>query len=248
MLVWRCNEDRDEDVRMASPSRSEYKQLWDDAGWCVIEGVIPPDDLADAQRALPDLFPTADEFADNVDPERNAPFFTERGAPRVQFPFESGALNRVALHDAMLDIAECLLETRDIRVYQAAVIAKYSDAAPDYEQLLHVDYANHTLVVPRTDVGYQHLTTFVYLTDVTPSTGATRIVSREHSQASPRATHPSTRPPGRPRSSPERLAQDSATRLRLASVSLMPSRAIWAIPSMRALTSRFGSPSLTKFG
>ena len=185
MLVWRCSEDRDEDVSMTSLSRTEYKQLWDDAGWCVIEGVIPPDDLADAQRALPDLFPTADEFADNVDPERNAPFFTERGAPRVQFPFERGALNRVALHDAMLDIAETLLETRDIRVYQAAVTAKYSNAAPDYEQLLHVDYANHTLVVPRTDVGYQHLTTFVYLTDVTPSTGATRIVSREHTTGIP---------------------------------------------------------------
>jgi hypothetical protein len=85
---------------MTSLSRTEYEQRWRDAGWCVIEGVIPPDDLADAQRALPDLFPTADEFADNVDPERNAPFFTERGAPRVQFPFESGALNRVALHDA----------------------------------------------------------------------------------------------------------------------------------------------------
>ena len=85
----------------------------------------------------------------------------------------------------MLDIAEWLLETRDIRVYQAAVTAKYSDAAPDYEQLLHVDYANHTLVVPRTDVGYQHLTTFIYLTDVTPSTGATRIVSREHTTGIP---------------------------------------------------------------
>ena len=39
---------------MTSLSRTEYKQLWDDAGWCVIEGVIPPDDLADAAaRAYP---------------------------------------------------------------------------------------------------------------------------------------------------------------------------------------------------
>ncbi len=65
-------------------------------------------------------------------------------------------------------------------MYQAAVTAKYANAAPDYEQLLHVDYANHTLVVPRTDAGYQHITMFIYLSDVTPETGATRIVSREH--------------------------------------------------------------------
>ena len=41
-----------------------------------------------------------------------------------------------------------------------------------------MDYGNHTLVVPRADVGYQHLELFVYLSDVTAETGATRMVSR----------------------------------------------------------------------
>jgi hypothetical protein len=63
--------------------------------------------------------------------------------------------------------------------------AKYSDGSPDYDQLLHVDYANHTLVVPRAEVGYQHLETFVFLTDVTAETGATRFVSREHTMGIP---------------------------------------------------------------
>jgi ectoine hydroxylase-related dioxygenase (phytanoyl-CoA dioxygenase family) len=161
-------------------SSAEYKRRWDAAGWCVIEDVIPADLLAAAQRALPAVFPTADEFADHVDPDRNAPFLTERGAPRPQFPFEAEALNRIALHDAIIDVAEQMLEVDDLRLYQAAVTAKYANAAPDYEQLLHVDYANHTLVVPRTDVGYQHVTMFIYLSDVTPETGATRVVSREH--------------------------------------------------------------------
>jgi hypothetical protein len=165
---------------MGSLSPAEYKRRWDTAGWCVIEGVIPPDVLAAAQRALADVFPTADEFADGVDPDRNAPFLTEQGAPRPQFPFERGALNRVALHDVIIDLAERLLAIDDIRLYQAAVTAKYANAAPDYEQLLHVDYANHTLVVPRTDVGYQHVTMFIYLSDVTPEMGATHVVSRKH--------------------------------------------------------------------
>ena len=146
----------------------------------MIEDVIPPDLLAGARAALPAVFPTADEFADQVDPDRNASFLTERDAPRPQFPFEAEALNRVALHDTIIDIAEQMLEVEDLRLYQAAVTAKYANAAPDYEQLLHVDYANHTLVVPRTDVGYQHVTMFIYLSDVTPETGATRVVSREH--------------------------------------------------------------------
>ncbi|MGO9874777.1 MAG: phytanoyl-CoA dioxygenase family protein [Acidimicrobiia bacterium] len=165
---------------MDSSSPADYKRRWETAGWCVVEDVVPPDVLAEAQHALPDVFPTADEFADGVDPDRNAPFLTERGSPTPQFPFESAALNGIALHDAILDLAEHMLGIDDLRLYQAGVTAKYSNAAPDYEQLLHVDYANHTLVVPRTDVGYQHVTMFVYLSDVTPETAATRVVSREH--------------------------------------------------------------------
>jgi hypothetical protein len=165
---------------MDALSSEEHKQRWDTTGWCLIEDVIPPDLLAGVREALPAVFPTADEFADQLDPDRNAPFLTERDAPRPQFPFEAQALNRVALHDTIIDVAEQMLEVEDLRLYQAAVTAKYANAAPDYEQLLHVDYANHTLVVPRTDIGYQHVTMFIYLSDVTPETGATRVVSREH--------------------------------------------------------------------
>ena len=56
--------------------------------------------------------------------------------------------------------------------------AKYGEAALSDEQLLHVDFGNHTLVVPRHEPGYQQLEMFVYLSDVTPETGATRMVSR----------------------------------------------------------------------
>ncbi len=170
---------------MDPSSLADHKRRWDTAGWCVIEHAIPRDLLAAAQDALSEVFPTADEFADGVDPERNAQFLTERHMPRPQFPFEQEAFNRIALHDVIIDVAQRFLELDDIRLYQAALTAKYANAAPDYEQLLHVDYANHTLVVPRTDVGYQHVTMFIYLSDVTAENGATRIVSREHTAGIP---------------------------------------------------------------
>jgi len=172
-------------VTLAAGDVDGVRRRWHETGWCVVEGVIPADDLAAAQAALPAVFPTAEDFAADRDPARNAPFRSERDAPRLQFPFGTSAFDRVALHDRVLDLAASLLETNDPRVYQAGLIAKYSDAAPDYEQLLHADYANHTLVVPRTDVGYQHLETFVYLTDVTPTTGATRFVGLEHTAGIP---------------------------------------------------------------
>jgi len=78
-----------------------------------------------------------------------------------------------------MDLAEELLGLDDLRLYQGGLSAKYSDGAASDDQLLHVDYGNHTLVVPRADVGYQHLELFVYLSDVTEQTGATRMVTRE---------------------------------------------------------------------
>jgi ectoine hydroxylase-related dioxygenase (phytanoyl-CoA dioxygenase family) len=165
---------------MSTRSFTEAKRQWDTVGWCVVEDVIPPDVLAAAQEAVSSLFPTAEAFAADVDPDRNRLFREGDRAPTPEFPFERGALNRVVLHDAMLDLAEALLGADAIRLYQAMALAKYANAATDHEQLLHADYANHTLVVPRTDPGYQHLETFVYLSDVAPDTGATRFVSREH--------------------------------------------------------------------
>ena len=53
-------------------------------------------------------------------------------------------------------------------MYQASLSAKYGEGALSDEQLLHADFGNHTLVVPRARAGYQQLEMFVYLSDVRP--------------------------------------------------------------------------------
>jgi hypothetical protein len=156
---------------------SEIAQ-WEEEGWCLIEGVFSPEEVRAAQEVMPDLFPTAEEFAADVDSERNRPFRVDSHSVMPIFPFESGALNRLVLHDKVIDLAQEFLRLQDIRLYQGMLSAKYSEGAPDDEQMLHVDYGNHTLVVPRPDVGYQHIELFIYLSDVTPEKAATRMVSR----------------------------------------------------------------------
>ncbi len=156
----------------------EDKRRWEGDGWCVVPDVIPPDHLAAAQAALPDVFPSAEDFAADRDPDRNRPFRVDSHLVLPRFPFERGAFNRLAVHDAIIDLAEALLESTDIRLYQGLLSAKYSDGALDDEQLLHVDYGNHTLVVPRADRGFRQVEFFVYLSDVTPGSAATRMVPR----------------------------------------------------------------------
>jgi hypothetical protein len=153
----------------------EPTERWRTDGWCVLEDVFNPSEVASARAAVAALFPPATEV-DSGEADEKA---IDWGAAKPTFPFESGALNRLVVHDAVIDLAEKLLGTDRLRLYQGSLSVKYSGLRDEYEQLLHVDYGNHTLVVPRTDTGYQHLELFVYLSDVTPDTAATRLVSRE---------------------------------------------------------------------
>ena len=78
----------------------------------------------------------------------------------------------------MIDLAQDLLGTDDVRMYLAIVTAKYAGQPSEYNQLLHTDFPNHTLTVPRAEPGYHQMETFIYLNDVGPHNGATRFVSR----------------------------------------------------------------------
>ncbi len=150
---------------------------WQEHGWCLTEGLFPGEAVTAAQAALPALFPTAADFAADRDPERNRVFRVDSHLVMPRFPFEDSALNDLVLHDRVIDLAEAFLGHGDLRLYQAMASAKYSGGALDDEQLLHADYGNHTLVVPRHDPGYQQVEMFIYLSDVTPDS-ATRMVSR----------------------------------------------------------------------
>jgi hypothetical protein len=148
----------------------------------VFEGAIPPADLADAQDAVGLLFPTAEEMDSGDDVERTTAWRTWDAA-WPEFPFKSTRLNKLVVHDVMIDLATELLGTEDVRLYLALASAKYPHQSSGYNQLLHTDYPNHSVVVPRGDGGYGHLETFIYLNDVSARNGATRLVSRTMTDA-----------------------------------------------------------------
>jgi hypothetical protein len=163
---------------MIPAAGADLRAQWETDGWCLLDDFLPRAAIDAAQEQLTSVFPTAEGFASDQDPERNAPFRTDSHSVTPRFPFQKGAFNDLVLHDRLIDLAEQLLGLTDLRLYQAILSAKYSEGAESDEQLLHVDYGNHTLVVPRAELGYQHLELFVYLSDVTAASGATRMVSR----------------------------------------------------------------------
>ena len=170
---------------------------FDEHGWVLLPELVPAADIAAAQPQLFGIYPTPEEVASGERTERTAPFL---GDPRDgdagrrfrpgQFrglkdaPTGDPALDTLALHHRILDLVESILRTKHVLLYQAETFAKYSGAS-DYEQPLHIDETNHTLLPPRRDGRYRQVQLFLYLSDVTEARGATRVVSRGHTARLP---------------------------------------------------------------
>ena len=99
-------------------------------------------------------------------------------------PSASVQLSLLAVSDPIVDLARALLSCDDVRIYSAEAWAKFTGAA-NYDQLLHRDYLNHTLVVPTDDLQFQQVEVFVYLVDVPDDLGPPHLVSQTLTQGLP---------------------------------------------------------------
>jgi len=154
---------------------SDAARTWQAQGFVVLPGYLPPEELAPAREGLLELFPSADDFHDGTDPQRNARFTSDEFAGIDTFPFASAQLSLVAVNHRLVRLAEKLLGEEDIRIYSAEAWAKYTGAV-EYDQVLHRDYLNHTILVPTNTLGCQQVEMFVYLVDVPEDLGPPHLV------------------------------------------------------------------------
>ena len=151
-------------------------------GFTVVEGFVDPALLKPAQEALWDLYPRPEAYF--ADPAAYPAFERSQFAGIRLFPYDAWALNRLAFQPDLIDAAERFLGTPEIDLYKIELWAKYSGAI-DYDQTLHRDYGNHTLVTPSYDERRRQMTTFTLLSDVTELDGPTAIVPLEHTRDIP---------------------------------------------------------------
>lgn len=149
---------------------------WQTHGFVILPGFVPAAELEPALDELPAVYPTAEGFHDGTD-ERADRFTVDEWAGIDSFPFLSTELSLLAVSDRVIDLAQTLLADRDLRIYSAEAWAKYTGAA-DYDQPLHRDYLNHTLMVPTDDARFRQLEMFVYLVDVPEELGPPSMLSR----------------------------------------------------------------------
>lgn len=151
-------------------------------GFATFEGFLAAAELEAARKALWLHYPRPEDYfaAPGAHPHlARDPFSGLR-----RYPFQAWDLNRLAFHPHLVDAAERLLGTADLELYKGELWAKYAGAA-DYEQRLHRDYGNHSLVVPRRDARFLQMTTFILLSDVTELDAPTRLVPLDRSATVP---------------------------------------------------------------
>lgn len=150
-------------------------------GFVVLPELIPDRDLESAREALTTLYPSQDEFHADPSAREYARLRSEFGGI-VAFPFAAVELSLLSVHPKLIELAELLLGTGRVRVYSIEAWAKYAGAA-NYEQHHHRDYLNHTLLVPSWDRRFRQIEMFLYLSDVTPESGAPAFVPRATTEA-----------------------------------------------------------------
>lgn len=159
------------------PIADHHLEEFAELGYTLVPGFLDAGELAEAQEALWRIYPTPEQFF--ADPSAHPELTRGPFAGLNTLPFARYALNRLAVHDRVAAIARRLLATDDIRLYKAEVWAKYAVGGVDYDQVLHRDYGNHMLVVPRADGFGRQLNTYLYLCDVDEGNGATAAVPRK---------------------------------------------------------------------
>jgi hypothetical protein len=146
-------------------------------GFIIVEGFADPAELKAAQDALWTLFPTPEAYF--ADPAVHAKFAKSQFAGIKLFPYNTPAIDALVTNPDLIDAAERFLGTDDLEIYKVELWAKYAGAI-DYDQAMHRDYGNHTIVTPDTDLPPVQMTTFMLLSDVGPDDGPTHIVPVEH--------------------------------------------------------------------
>lgn len=163
---------------------------FDAHGFVLLPGFVPAADLEPVQRDLALLFPTPEEFHAGLDPERNARFSGSAFKGIDPFPYEAVSWSLFGLSEPIVGLAEALLGTTNIRLYEAHNWAKYGGAT-EYDQDLHRDFANHTTVVPSEAADLGDVEMFVFIHDVGMGDGPTYVVSQQHTRHVPLwPTHP----------------------------------------------------------
>lgn len=164
-------------------SDAEYEH-WREHGY-VITQLLDEDQVKAAVENIHEYMPSWEEYA------RHPRWYAEsvasrtgRQSTRATFPFVGDALNETTLHPDLIAFAERVIGTERLMLSHGQLGGKYAGTR-DFEQSLHSDYGNNTLVCPKPDTEIFDLPAIIYYTDVTVGLSPTYIVPQDYTRGQP---------------------------------------------------------------
>ena len=156
---------------------AEHVDHYREHGYVAIPGFVDEPTLAQVRCEIALYAPEADELESA--PRRYVPLLREPGLLQWDFPFTGETLNGISVDDELLGFVEQMLGVDDVILMQSILWAKYGGTS-NFDQELHVDYDENTLVYPRGDAGFDQILMLIYYSDITPDMGPTYIVPWEN--------------------------------------------------------------------
>ena len=160
------------------------------SGYSILPKFLTAEDMAPALSTLHETLSPPNAFVDGS-PEFQETHRRSYRAGLVDFPYPSSELSLLAMHPKIVELAEILLASTDIRLYNSHAWVKYAGAS--YDQDHHRDYRGHTPVIASADPRYAHVQFFILLADVDEGNGPPAFVDNRLSKDVPMHPHIATR-------------------------------------------------------
>ncbi len=136
-------------------------------GFLIIENFLTKEEKEAALQGFFTLYsPPYDQYVANN---------RQNDTPKQQlFPWDHSGLNHVTIHPDLIDAAERVLGTREVRLCEGGLGMKY--AGDEYTTKFHIDYGNNTLGPILDPDVFTNLHCFYCIDDVKPGMGPIRMV------------------------------------------------------------------------
>jgi ectoine hydroxylase-related dioxygenase (phytanoyl-CoA dioxygenase family) len=168
---------------MTGITEDDY-QHWREHGYVIVR-LLDDDLLQAALDNIDEYMPSWDEYVRHPLRYRHTVGARVRAPGQgATFPFVNDALNTTTIHPDFVEFAERVMGTEKIMLSHGQLGGKYAGTR-DFEQELHSDYGNNTLVVPKPDSEILDLPCIIYYTDVTVDLSPTYVVPQEFTRDDP---------------------------------------------------------------
>ncbi|MEE2781980.1 MAG: phytanoyl-CoA dioxygenase family protein [Pseudomonadota bacterium] len=164
---------------MSEPRFSEADiQHYRDHGYVLLNNFLTPSELDSAYEELERIIPGWVSYTIDA----NAPKPRDWNEPpasrrNMRFPFAGDRLNEITLHPELRRFAATIAGHDELFCEQSDLTYKCKGHVSDTEQLMHMDFGNHTLVYPSSEPRFWQTTYLLYYTEVTENHAPTAVCS-----------------------------------------------------------------------